>query len=136
MVKGGSAQTSEALRINGSTPNLTSCIAFCIVISASRELNLGRDILICTRNFVFRCSLAGEEEERVQTRMSRLGGCLASWGRTLRFFGREQPVALNPAKCRSLDVPSASQGKPRSSSVAYFLPDCATLKHRQANCAS
>jgi len=32
---------------------------------------------------VFRCNLAVEEEERVQTRMSRLGGCLASWGRTL-----------------------------------------------------
>ena len=54
-----------------------------MVISASRELDLGRDILICTRNFVFGCNLAVEEEERVQTRMSRLGGCLASWGRTL-----------------------------------------------------
>ena len=44
-----------------------------MVASASRELNLGSDILICTINFQFRCNLVGEEEERVQTRMARLG---------------------------------------------------------------
>ena len=91
-------RTSEALRIDGSTPNSTSCIAFCMVISASRELDLGRDILICTRNFVFRCSLVGEEEERVQTRLSRLGGCLASWSRTLctaSSLGRGQRVDMS-----------------------------------------
>jgi len=74
---------SEALRIDGSTPDSTSCIAFYIKSLASRELNLERDILICTRNFVFGCNLVGEEEERVQTRMSRLGGCLAWGGGTL-----------------------------------------------------
>ena len=42
--------------------------------SASQELNWGRDILICIRNFGFRCNLVREEEERVQTRVSRLGG--------------------------------------------------------------
>jgi len=69
----------EALRIDGLTPDSTSCIAFCMETLASRELNWGRDILICTRNFGFGCNLVGEEEERVQTRVSRLGGCLA-WG--------------------------------------------------------
>jgi len=69
----------EALRINGLTPNSTSYIAFYMETSASRELDWGRDILICTRNFGFRYNLVGEEEERVQTRVSRLGGCLA-WG--------------------------------------------------------
>ena len=73
----------EALRINGSTPELKSYIAFYMVALASRELNLGSDILICTINFQFGCNLAGEEEERVQTRMARLGGWLASWGATL-----------------------------------------------------
>ena len=51
-----------------------SYIAFHRETSTSQELDLGRDILICTRNFGFRCNLAGEEEERVQTRMARLGG--------------------------------------------------------------
>jgi hypothetical protein len=78
----------EALRINGSTPELKSCIAFCIVVSASQELNLGSDILICTINFQFGCNLVREEEERVQTRMARLGGWLASWGATLAIFSR------------------------------------------------
>ena len=78
----GRLRTSEALRINGSTPESKSCIAFCMVASASRELNLGSDILICTINFQFGCNLAGEEE-RVQTRVARLGGWLASWGATL-----------------------------------------------------
>jgi hypothetical protein len=45
-----------------------------MVASASRELNLESDILICTINFQFGCNLAGEEEERVQTRVARLGG--------------------------------------------------------------
>ena len=80
----GRLRTSEALRIDGLTPELKSCIAFCMVASASRELSLGSDILICTINFQFGCNLAGEEEERVQTRVSRLGGWLASWGATLR----------------------------------------------------
>ena len=79
----GRLRTLEALRINGSTPESKSCIAFCMVASASRELNLGSDILICTINFQFGCNLAGEEEERVQTRVARLGGWLASWGATL-----------------------------------------------------
>jgi len=82
----GRLRTLEALRINGSTPELKSYIAFCIVASASRELNLGSDILIYTINFQFRCNLAGEEEERVQTRMARLGGWLASWGATLMLL--------------------------------------------------
>ena len=55
-----------------------SCIAFCIEALALQELNWGRDILICTRNFGFGCNLVGEEEERVQTRMSRLGGFYVS----------------------------------------------------------
>jgi hypothetical protein len=42
-----------------------SYIAFCIEGSASQEFNWGRDILIYTRNFGFRCNLVGEEEERV-----------------------------------------------------------------------
>jgi hypothetical protein len=75
----------EALQINGSTPELKSCTAFCMVVSASRELNLGSDILICTINFQFGCNLAREEEERVRTRMARLGGWLASWGATLKL---------------------------------------------------
>src|ERR1700722_4807548 len=79
----GRLRTLEALRIDGSTPESKSCIAFCMVASASRELNLGSDILICTINFQFGCNLAGEEEGRVQTRMARLGGWLASWGATL-----------------------------------------------------
>ena len=79
----GRLRTLEALRIDGSTPESKSCIAFCIVASALQELNLGSNILICTINFQFRCNLAGEEEERVQTRMARLGGWLASWGATL-----------------------------------------------------
>jgi len=54
-----------------------SCIAFYIETLALQELNYRKDILIYTRNFVFGCNLVGEEEERVQTRMSRLGGCLA-----------------------------------------------------------
>ena len=83
MVDRGRLRTLEALRINGSTPESKSCIAFCMVASASRELNLGSDILICTINFQFGCNLAGEEEERVRTRMARLGGWLASWGATL-----------------------------------------------------
>ena len=70
----GRLWTLEALRIDGSTPESKSCIAFCMVASASREFNLGSDILICTINFQFGCNLVGEEEERVQTRMSRLGG--------------------------------------------------------------
>ena len=77
MVDLGALWAPEALRIDGSTPDSTSCIAFCMETSVSRELDLGRDILICTRNFGFGCNLVGEEEERVQTRMSRLGGCLA-----------------------------------------------------------
>jgi len=35
MVEGGNVRMSEALRIDGSTPNSTSCMAFCMVISAS-----------------------------------------------------------------------------------------------------
>jgi len=31
-------------------------------VSASQELNLGRDMVICARNFQFGCNLAGEEE--------------------------------------------------------------------------
>ena len=54
-----------------------------MVASASQEPNLGSDILIYTINFQFGCNLAGEEEERVQTRVARLGGWLASWGATL-----------------------------------------------------
>jgi len=50
-----------------------SCIAFYMETLASRELDWGRDILICIRNFGFGCNLVGEEEERVQTRVS-LGG--------------------------------------------------------------
>jgi len=72
----GRLWTLEALRINGSTPESKSYIAFCMVASASQELNLGSDILICTINFQFGWNLAGEEEERVQTRMARLGGGL------------------------------------------------------------
>jgi len=79
----GRLRTSEALRINGSTPESKSYIAFYIVVSASRELNLGSNILIYTINFQFGCNLVREEEERVQTRMARLGGWLASWGATL-----------------------------------------------------
>ena len=79
----GRLRTLEALRIDGLTPKSKSCIAFCMVALASRELNLGSDILICTINFQFGCNLAGEEEERVQTRVARLGGWLASWGATL-----------------------------------------------------
>ena len=67
------------MRIDGSTPESKSCMAFCIVASASRELNLGSDILICTINFQFRCNLAGKEEERVQARVAR-------WG-VARFLG-------------------------------------------------
>ena len=62
MVEWGNARTLEALRIDGLTPDLMSCIAFYIEASALRELNWGRDILICTRNFGFRCNLVGEEE--------------------------------------------------------------------------
>ena len=54
-------------------PDSTSYIAFYMEASASRELNWGRDMLICIRNFGFGCNLVGEEE-RVQRRMSRLGG--------------------------------------------------------------
>ena len=61
----GKLRTSEALRIDGLTPESKSCIAFYIVASASRELNLGSDILICIINFQFGCNLVGEEEERV-----------------------------------------------------------------------
>ena len=63
-VKGGNAQTSEALRIDGSMPDSTSCIAFCMEASASQELNLGRGMLICAGNFQFGCNLAGEEKGR------------------------------------------------------------------------
>jgi hypothetical protein len=56
-------RTSEALRINGSTPDSTSYIASCIEALASQELNLRRDMLICARNFQYRCNLAGEEVE-------------------------------------------------------------------------
>ena len=86
----------EALRINGSTPKLKSYIAFCIVASALQELNLGSDILIYTINFQFRCNLAGEEEERVQTRMARLGGWLASWGATLVCYTADRYLAYPP----------------------------------------
>ena len=48
-------------------------MAFCIETSILRELDWERDMLICTRNFGFGCNLVGEEEERVQTRLSRLG---------------------------------------------------------------
>jgi hypothetical protein len=65
MVDHGRLRTLKALRIDGSIPKSKSCIAFCIVASASQELNLESDILICTINFQFRCNLAGEEEERV-----------------------------------------------------------------------
>ena len=75
----------EALQINGSTPELKSCIAFYIVASALRELNLGSDILIYTINFQFGCNLAVEEEERVQTRMARLEG-------VARFLGCDVTV--------------------------------------------
>ena len=54
-----------------------------MVALALQELNLGSDILIYTINFQFGCNLAVEEEERVQTRVARLGGWLASWGATL-----------------------------------------------------
>lgn len=81
----------EALRIDGSTPESKSCIAFCMVASASRELNLGSDILICTINFQFGCNL---EEERVQTRMARLGGWLASWGATLQADFEEHSASI------------------------------------------
>ena len=95
----GRLRTLEALRIDGSTPESKSCIAFCMVASASRELNLGSDILICTINFQFGCNLAEEEEERVQTRMARLGGWLASWGATLtrnseRYFSNCYLISL------------------------------------------
>ena len=62
MVEWGNARTLEALQINGSTPDSTSCIVFCIEASASRELNLGRGMLICAGNFQFRCNLVGEVE--------------------------------------------------------------------------
>jgi len=76
-----------------------SCIAFCMETSASRELNWGRDILICTRNFGFGCNLVGEEEERVQTRVSRLGGCLA-WGwATLRNSKNKKADSVNMLNC-------------------------------------
>ena len=65
----GRLRTSEALRIDGSTPESKSCIAFYIVASASRELNLGSDILICTINFQFRCNLAGEERKLATRRI-------------------------------------------------------------------
>jgi hypothetical protein len=42
---------SEALRINGLTPELTSYIAFYIEASASQELNLGMDMLIYAGKF-------------------------------------------------------------------------------------
>ena len=79
MVEWGNARTPEALRIDGLTPDLTSYIAFYMEALALRELNWGRDILICTRNFGVGCNLVGEEEERVRTRVSlggvsRLGG--------------------------------------------------------------
>ena len=74
----GRLWTLKALQINGLTPKLKSCIAFYIVALALQELNLGSNILIYTINFQFRYNLAGEEEERVQTRMARLGGWLAS----------------------------------------------------------
>ena len=61
--KGGNTRTSEALRINGLTPDLTSYIAFYIEVSASRKLKLGRGMLICAGNFQFGCNLAGEEGE-------------------------------------------------------------------------
>ena len=61
-MEGSSARTSEALRINGSTPDSTSCIAFYIEVSASRELNLGRGMVIYAGNFQFGCNLAREEE--------------------------------------------------------------------------
>ena len=89
-------RTPEALRINGLTPNLTSCIAFYMEALASRELNWGRDILICTRNFGVGCNLVGEEEERVQTRVSRWGGCLAGGGFTLPVV--ESANLFQPAK--------------------------------------
>ena len=57
--------TLEALRINGLAPNSTSYIVFYIEASASRELNLGRDMLICAGNFQFIYNLAGEEEGEV-----------------------------------------------------------------------
>ena len=50
-MEGGSTRTSEALRIDGLTPDLTSCIAFYIEVSGSRELNLGRGMAICAGNF-------------------------------------------------------------------------------------
>ena len=62
---------SEALQINSSTPNSTSCIAFYTEASALQELNLGRGILICTGNFQFRYSLAGEKEGEALARMAR-----------------------------------------------------------------
>ena len=52
----GRLRTLEALRIDGSTPESKSCIAFCMVALASRELNLESDILICTINFQFGCN--------------------------------------------------------------------------------
>jgi len=77
MVEGGNTRASEALRINGLTPNSTSCIAFYIEASASQELNLGRDIVICARNFQFGYNLAGEEE----------GEANGSLGGVSRFLG-------------------------------------------------
>ena len=81
----GRLRTLEALRIDGSTPESKSCIAFCMVASASRELNLGSNILICTINFQFMRNLAGKEEERVQTRVAWLawGGGSLPGGATL-----------------------------------------------------
>ena len=58
-------QILKALQINGSTPKSKSCIAFCMVASASQELNLGSNILIYTINFQFRCNLVGEKEEQI-----------------------------------------------------------------------
>jgi len=50
---------------------------------------------------VFGCNLVGEEGERVQTRMSRLGGCLAWGGDTLtptpRLWCRSGRRNISPA---------------------------------------
>ena len=68
--------TLEALRINGLAPNSTSYMAFYIEASASRELNLGRDMLICAGNFQFGCNLVGKKGRRRREWLA--GGCLAS----------------------------------------------------------
>jgi len=91
MVEGGNARTSEALRINGLTPNLTSCIAFYIEDSASRELNLGRDMVIYARNFQFGCNSAGKKGRHRRECLAR-GGVfmhLMTFGRKSGTFSGE-----------------------------------------------